>query len=101
MTIWAILIILIGILCLLMISNIIELHNRDHDKKLEINPLIIIIALITVFWLSHIYFLSFQNIYSDFISKHFYIKIVKEGLQLNEWGDYFAGFFAPLIFLGG
>jgi hypothetical protein len=82
-----------------MISNIIELHNRDHDKKFEINPLIVIITLMTVFWLLHIYFLSFQNIYADFISKNFSIKIAKDGLQLNEWGDYFAGFFAPVIFL--
>ncbi len=99
MTEWAILIFLILILLFMMLHYIIKLHNEEHSKELEVNPWVVTIVLITIIWLLNIYFLSFQGKYIDFIFNKFLIKINENGLQLNEWGDFFAGFFAPIIFL--
>lgn len=96
---WGIVIVLLLILMFLMISNIIELHNKDHEEKLEISTLVVIVVALTMLWLLNVYYLSYQNEYSNFLSKHFSITVKPNGLQLNEWGDYFAGFFAPVIFL--
>lgn len=82
--------ILLGLFSFIIILQLKVLYKRDIIKKvcLEIDGFKLM-SLISAIW---VLFIIVYAIYS-------YTFPIKEPIRLNEWGDFLAGFFAPLLFL--